>query len=173
MRIEVEQEDDGRWLADVLDLPGVMSYGETRERAVAKAEALALRVIADRLDHGEVIPELDDLFKDMIVARGKGFSITRSDLDKAIITAKATRAGQGNPMGPSESAELEGQLLNRMITTAMLLKKIITSKEPILTPETVILLDESSMADAISLHRLLTAAERVNAKIVAVVRLDG
>ena len=58
MRIEVEQEDDGRWLADVLDLPGVMSYGETRERAVAKAEALALRVIADRLDHGEVIPDL-------------------------------------------------------------------------------------------------------------------
>jgi predicted RNase H-like HicB family nuclease len=62
MRIEVEQEDDGRWLADVVDLPGVMSYGETRERAVAKAESLALRVIADRLDHGEVIPELDDLF---------------------------------------------------------------------------------------------------------------
>jgi predicted RNase H-like HicB family nuclease len=46
----------------VLDLPGVMAYGETRDQAVAKAEALALRVIADRIDHGESIPELDDLF---------------------------------------------------------------------------------------------------------------
>jgi predicted RNase H-like HicB family nuclease len=62
MRIEVEQEEDQRWIAEVLDLPGVIAYGETRERAVAKAEALALRVIADRLDHGESIPELDDLF---------------------------------------------------------------------------------------------------------------
>jgi predicted RNase H-like HicB family nuclease len=62
MRIEVEQEIDGRWLAEVLDLSGVLAYGDTRERAVAKAEALALRVIADRLDHGEAIPELDDLF---------------------------------------------------------------------------------------------------------------
>ncbi len=62
MRIEVEQEEDQRWLAEVLDLPGVIVYGETRERAVAKAEALALRVIADRLDHGEAVPELDVLF---------------------------------------------------------------------------------------------------------------
>lgn len=62
MRIEVEQEDDQRWIAEVLDLPGVIVYGETRDRAVAKAEALALRVIADRLDHGEAIPEIDDLF---------------------------------------------------------------------------------------------------------------
>ena len=60
MRIEVEQEDDQRWIAEVLDLPGVIVYGETRERAVAKAEALALRVIADRLDHGESIPELQN-----------------------------------------------------------------------------------------------------------------
>ena len=60
MRIEVEQEDDQRWIAEVLGLPGVIVYGETRERAVAKAEALALRVIADRLDHGESIPELQN-----------------------------------------------------------------------------------------------------------------
>ena len=80
-------------------------------------------------------PELDDLFKDMIVARGKGFSITRSDLDKAIITAKATRAGQGNPMGPSESAELEGQMLNRMITTAMLLNKASAEQRKKASPE--------------------------------------
>jgi predicted RNase H-like HicB family nuclease len=62
MRIEVQREEDQRWLAEVLDLPGVMAYGETRDQAVAKAEALALRVIADRIDHGESIPELDDLF---------------------------------------------------------------------------------------------------------------
>ncbi len=62
MRIEVQREDDQRWIAEVLDLPGVMAYGETRDQAVAKAESLALRVIADRIDHGESIPELDDLF---------------------------------------------------------------------------------------------------------------
>ena len=62
MRIEVQREEDQRWLAEVLDLPGVMAYGDTRDHAVAKAEALALRVIADRIDHGESIPELDDLF---------------------------------------------------------------------------------------------------------------
>ncbi len=62
MRIEVQREEDQRWLAEVLDLPGVMAYGETRDQAVAKAEALALRVIADRIDNGESIPELDDLF---------------------------------------------------------------------------------------------------------------
>ena len=62
MKIEVEREDDGRWIAEVPDLSGVMVYGVTRPDAVAKAEALALRVIADRLDHGESIPELDELF---------------------------------------------------------------------------------------------------------------
>lgn len=62
MRIEVQREEDQRWLAEVPDLPGVMAYGETRDQAVAKAEALALRVIADRIDHGESIPELDNLF---------------------------------------------------------------------------------------------------------------
>lgn len=62
MRLEVEQEDDGRWIAEIPDLPGVLVYGTTRHEAIARAEALALRVIADRLDHGEAIPELDDLF---------------------------------------------------------------------------------------------------------------
>jgi predicted RNase H-like HicB family nuclease len=62
MKIEIEREDDGRWIAEVPDLPGVMVYGATRQAAVAKAEAFALRVIADRLDHGEAIPELDELF---------------------------------------------------------------------------------------------------------------
>lgn len=62
MRIEIEREDDGRWIAEIPDLPGAMVYGMTREEALAKVEALALRVIADRLDHGEAIPELDELF---------------------------------------------------------------------------------------------------------------
>ena len=62
MRIEIEREKDGRWIAEVPDLPGVMVYGETRKQAITKAEALALRVIADRLDHGETIPELRELF---------------------------------------------------------------------------------------------------------------
>jgi len=59
MRIEIEREDDGRWIADI---PGVMAYGTSRQDAVAKAEALALRIIADRIDHGEAIPELDEMF---------------------------------------------------------------------------------------------------------------
>jgi len=62
MRIEIEREEDGRWIAEVPDLSGVMGYGDTREQAVAKVEALALRVLADRLEHGEEIPELKELF---------------------------------------------------------------------------------------------------------------
>ena len=62
MRIEIDQEEDGRWIAEVPDLPGVMVYGQSREQAISKAEASALRVIADRLDHGESVPELDELF---------------------------------------------------------------------------------------------------------------
>jgi predicted RNase H-like HicB family nuclease len=62
MKIEIEREDDGRWIAEVPDLPGVMVYGGTREEAIAKVQSLALRVIADRLDHGEAIPELEELF---------------------------------------------------------------------------------------------------------------
>ncbi len=52
--IESEQEEDGRWLAEVLELPGVLAYAATAKEAIAKVEALALRVLADRLEHGEV-----------------------------------------------------------------------------------------------------------------------
>ena len=62
MQIEIEQEEDGRWLTEIPDLPGVMAYGQTQAEAVAKVKALALRVMADRLEHGEVIPELVDVF---------------------------------------------------------------------------------------------------------------
>ena len=56
--IDMEQEKDGRWIAEVLELPGVMVYGQSREEAAAKVQALALRALADRLEHGEGAPEL-------------------------------------------------------------------------------------------------------------------
>ena len=49
---------DGRWLAEVPDVPGVMVYGDSREEAAARVQAFALRVIADRLEHGEAAPEM-------------------------------------------------------------------------------------------------------------------
>lgn len=58
MKIEIAMEQDGRWLAEALEIPGVLAYGTNREEAIAKAPALSLRVIADRLEHGEAIPEL-------------------------------------------------------------------------------------------------------------------
>ena len=62
MNIEVEREEDGRWITEVPDLPGVMVYGQSQEEVVSKVKALALRVLADRLEHGEEIPELSNIF---------------------------------------------------------------------------------------------------------------
>ncbi|MEM8832885.1 MAG: type II toxin-antitoxin system HicB family antitoxin [Cyanobacteria bacterium P01_G01_bin.19] len=59
--IELEQEEDGRIIAEVIELPGVLAYGKTREEAITKAQALALHVIADRLEHGETGSELLNL----------------------------------------------------------------------------------------------------------------
>ena len=56
-KIATEQEADGRWLAEVAVLPGVMTYGTTQTDAIAKVQALALRVLAERLEHGEAVPE--------------------------------------------------------------------------------------------------------------------
>jgi predicted RNase H-like HicB family nuclease len=55
-KIELEQEDDGRWIGEVPMLPGVMAYGSTRAEALTVVQALALRAIADRLEHGEALP---------------------------------------------------------------------------------------------------------------------
>jgi len=55
--IELEQETDGRWIAEVMELPGVLAYGQTPVEAKAKAQALALRVVAERLEHGEIAPD--------------------------------------------------------------------------------------------------------------------
>ena len=54
--IELEREEDGRWIGEVPALAGVMAYGKTREEALTSVQALALRVLADRLEHGEAIP---------------------------------------------------------------------------------------------------------------------
>jgi predicted RNase H-like HicB family nuclease len=63
LNIETEREDDGRWVGEVAALAGVLAYGATEAEARAKAAALALRVIADRLDHGEPVPaEARDVF---------------------------------------------------------------------------------------------------------------
>jgi predicted RNase H-like HicB family nuclease len=62
LTVEVEQEDDGRWIAEVPALAGVLVYGVTAEEARAKAEALALRVLAERRESGEPVPEIDGLF---------------------------------------------------------------------------------------------------------------
>jgi len=58
LTVETEREEDGRWIAEVSDLPGVLAYGKTRDEAIARAEALALRVLADRLEHAEAGPDL-------------------------------------------------------------------------------------------------------------------
>ena len=63
MKIEIEKENDGRWIAEIPDLPGVMVYGSNRDEAISKVEALALRVLADRLENGEQVPDLDELFE--------------------------------------------------------------------------------------------------------------
>lgn len=62
MRIEIEREEDGRWLGEIADLPGVLAYGASREEALMRVKALALRVLADRLEHGESVPDLVQVF---------------------------------------------------------------------------------------------------------------
>lgn len=58
LTVEIEREDDGRWIAEVPDLVGVLAYGMSRDEAIAHVEALALRVLADQLEHGEAGPDL-------------------------------------------------------------------------------------------------------------------
>ncbi len=63
LSVEVEQEADGRWLGEVVELPGVLAYAPTRQEAIARVQALALRVLADRIEHGEAIPETAQAFQ--------------------------------------------------------------------------------------------------------------
>ena len=62
LKVEIEQETDGRFIAEIPELPGVMAYGSSREEALAKVEVIALRTLADRLEHGEPTPELPPFF---------------------------------------------------------------------------------------------------------------
>jgi predicted RNase H-like HicB family nuclease len=62
LNVEVGREEDGRWIGEVTELPGVLSYGVTRDEVVAKTKALAFRVLADRLENGEDIPEIQGVF---------------------------------------------------------------------------------------------------------------
>jgi predicted RNase H-like HicB family nuclease len=56
LTMEVDQEEDGRWIAEVIELAGVLTYGQTRKEAIERAQALSLRVLADRLEHAESMP---------------------------------------------------------------------------------------------------------------------
>jgi predicted RNase H-like HicB family nuclease len=60
--VETEQESDGRWIAEVPQIPGAMAYGSTREEAVARVQALGLRVLAERIEQGETSPEIQQVF---------------------------------------------------------------------------------------------------------------
>lgn len=62
LTIEIEQEADGRWIAEVPQLPGVLAYGQSRQEAIERIQALSLRVLADRLEHGEPVPQMDSVF---------------------------------------------------------------------------------------------------------------
>jgi predicted RNase H-like HicB family nuclease len=60
--VETEQEDDGRWIAEIPQIPGAMAYGATRNEAVARVQALGLRVLAERIEQGESSPEIQQVF---------------------------------------------------------------------------------------------------------------
>ena len=62
LAVETEQEADGRWIAEIAQIPGALAYGSNRQEAISRVEALALRVLADRLEHGETPRELAEVF---------------------------------------------------------------------------------------------------------------
>lgn len=62
LQIETEREVDGRWIADIPVIPGVMVYGDSRDDAIKRVKALALRVIADKIEAGEAVPQAPELF---------------------------------------------------------------------------------------------------------------
>ena len=65
LRIETETEEDGRWIAEVPDIPGAMAYGETRDESLSQVKALTLRILADRLENGEDVPEMTNVFSEI------------------------------------------------------------------------------------------------------------
>ena len=89
LRIEFEREEDGRWIAEIASLPGVMAYGASRDEARGKVEALALRTLADRIEHGEDVPEAGELF---IVAACNSGGRRRLDACWSLSSASAGRS---------------------------------------------------------------------------------
>jgi predicted RNase H-like HicB family nuclease len=61
MTIEIEQEADNRWIAEVASISGALAYGQSRQEAVSRVETLVLRILADRLEHGEMAPEIAEI----------------------------------------------------------------------------------------------------------------
>ena len=62
MQVEIEQEDDGRWIAEVPSIPGAMVYAPSKAEAVSKVQVLVLRLIADKVEHGEKVPQIAEVF---------------------------------------------------------------------------------------------------------------
>ena len=62
LRIEIEREEDGRWIAEAPDMPGALVYGQTQEDAILRVKALSLRIMADRIEKGEEVPHIVDIF---------------------------------------------------------------------------------------------------------------
>jgi predicted RNase H-like HicB family nuclease len=60
--VEIEQETDGRWIAEIAQIPGALAYGSTRDEAIARVEALSLRVLAERIEQGETSAEIEKVF---------------------------------------------------------------------------------------------------------------
>ncbi len=73
LAVEAERETDGRWIAEIPQIPGAMAYGATLEEAVARAEALGLRVLAERIEHGETSPEIEQVFSVTALHESVGF----------------------------------------------------------------------------------------------------
>lgn len=82
LRIETEQEVDGRWVAEIPDLPGVLAYGSTYQQAIDRAKALSLRVLADRIEHGEPVPQVngDEIGPRMLARIAKHTGLNPDDL---------------------------------------------------------------------------------------------
>ena len=68
LTVEFDREADGRWIADIIDLPGVMAYGTSQEEALSSVKALALRVLAEKMEHGELSADLRELTFGVVAA---------------------------------------------------------------------------------------------------------
>jgi predicted RNase H-like HicB family nuclease len=104
LRIEVEHEEDGRWIAEVVELPGCLAYGQTQEDALAKVKVLGLRAMADRLEHGEPVPAGEDLFSIHILDLEEDSPELEAELLKAV-------NGPFKPFHESELREIADRAL--------------------------------------------------------------